>query len=146
LIIIWITRNNDATFVSIFSLARLSFYRSRVFFEIHFMNLYIGNLSWGTSEADLQQLFEAYGEVSSCKIIKDKVTNRSKGFGFVEMPNNDEANAAISALNGKDIGGRAISVNEARPREERPAGGGFRGGNRGGNFGGGGYGGGRSRY
>jgi RNA recognition motif-containing protein len=146
LINIWRTRNNDATFVSIFSLARLSFYRSRVFFEIHFMNLYIGNLSWGTSEADLQQLFEAYGEVSSCKIIKDKVTNRSKGFGFVEMPNNDEANAAISALNGKDIGGRAISVNEARPREERPAGGGFRGGNRGGNFGGGGYGGGRSRY
>ncbi|MCC6761934.1 MAG: RNA-binding protein [Chitinophagaceae bacterium] len=116
------------------------------------MNLYIGNLSWGTSEADLQQLFEAYGEVSSCKIVTDKMTNRSKGFGFVEMPNNDEANAAINALNGKDVGGRNISVNEARPREERPSGGGggFRGGNRGGggNYGGGsGYGGGgRGRY
>ncbi len=120
-------------------------------FEIFFMNLYIGNLSWGTSEADLQQLFEAYGEVSSCKIVTDKMTNRSKGFGFVEMPNNDEANAAINALNGKDVGGRNISVNEARPREERPSGGGggFRGGNRGGggNYGGGGgYGGGRGRY
>jgi RNA recognition motif-containing protein len=113
-----------------------------------FMNLYIGNLSWSLSEGDLQQLFEAYGEVSSCKIVKDKMTNRSKGFGFVEMPNDDEANQAISALNGKDVGGRAISVNEARPREERPAGGGFRGGgNRGGggNYGGGGYGN-RSRY
>jgi RNA-binding proteins (RRM domain) len=122
-----------------------------VIFEIFFMNLYIGNLSWGTSEADLQQLFEAYGEVSSCKIVTDKMTNRSKGFGFVEMPNNDEANAAINALNGKDVGGRNISVNEARPREERPSGGGggFRGGNRGGggNYGGGGgYGGGRGRY
>jgi RNA recognition motif-containing protein len=111
-----------------------------------FMNLYIGNLSWGLSESDLQQLFEAYGEVSSCKIVKDKMTNRSKGFGFVEMPNDDEANQAISALNGKEVGGRAISVNEARPREERPAGGGFRGGNRGGgNYGGGGYGN-RNRY
>ena len=113
------------------------------------MNLYIGNLSWGTSEEDLQQLFEAYGEVSTCKIIKDKVTNRSKGFGFVEMPNDDEANQAIAALHGKEVSGRAISVNEARPREERPAGGGFRGGNRGGggNYGnGGGYGGGRGRY
>lgn len=110
------------------------------------MNLYIGNLSWGLSESDLQQLFEAYGEVSSCKIVKDKMTNRSKGFGFVEMPNDDEANQAISALNGKEVGGRAISVNEARPREERPAGGGFRGGNRGGgNYGGGGYGN-RNRY
>ena len=123
--------------------------RAPDFFEIHFMNLYIGNLSWGVSEEELQQLFEAYGEVSSCKIVKDKMTNRSKGFGFVEMPNNDEANAAINALNGKDVGGRNISVNEARPREERPAGGGgFRGGNRGGggNYGGGGYGGGRGRY
>lgn len=110
------------------------------------MNLYIGNLSWSLSEGDLQQLFEAYGEVSSCKIVKDKMTNRSKGFGFVEMPNDDEANQAISALNGKEVGGRAISVNEARPREERPAGGGFRGGNRGGgNYGGGGYGN-RNRY
>ena len=143
--IIWWNRNILATFDCIIHSIRVARKGKRVFFEILFMNLYIGNLSWGTTEEDLQQLFEAYGEVSSCKIIKDKVTNRSKGFGFVEMPNNDEANQAISALNGKDVGGRNISVNEARPREERPAGGGFRGGNRGGNYGGG-YGGGRSRY
>ena len=123
------------------------------------MNLYIGNLSWSMTEQDLQQTFEAYGEVSSCKIVTDKMTNRSKGFAFVEMPNDDEANAAISALNGKDLAGRNISVNEARPREERPkfgGGGGNRGGggyggggNRGGGgYGGGGYsgGGGRNRY
>ena len=113
------------------------------------MNLYIGNLSWGISEAELQQSFEAYGEVSSCKIVKDKMTNRSKGFAFVEMPNDDEANAAISALNGQDVKGRNISVNEARPREERPqgGGGGYRGGSGGGgNRGGGGYGGGSGGY
>lgn len=128
------------------------------------MNLYIGNLSWSITDGDLQATFEAYGEVTSCKIVKDKMTNRSKGFAFVEMPNDDEANAAINALNGQDLKGRAISVNEARPREERPqggGGGGYRsngggggGGNRGGggyggggNYGGGGgYGGGRSRY
>ncbi|MES2648645.1 MAG: RNA-binding protein [Bacteroidota bacterium] len=118
------------------------------------MNLYIGNLSWSISEPELQQTFEAFGEVSSCKIVKDKMTNRSKGFAFVEMPNDDEANAAISALNGKDVKGRNISVNEARPREERPqggsgGGGGYRGGsggggNRGGS--GGGYGGGSGGY
>lgn len=117
------------------------------------MNLYIGNLSWSISEPELQQTFEAFGEVSSCKIVKDKMTNRSKGFGFVEMPNADEANSAISALNGKDVKGRNISVNEARPREERPqgGGGGYRGGSgggsRGGYGGGGNYGGGgRNRY
>ena len=118
------------------------------------MNLYIGNLSWSISEPELQQTFEAFGEVSSCKIVTDKMTNRSKGFGFVEMPNADEANSAISALNGKDVKGRNISVNEARPREERPqggGGGGYRGGsgggNRGGYGGGGNYGGGgRNRY
>ncbi len=114
------------------------------------MNLYIGNLSWTITEAELQQTFEEFGEVSSCKIVKDKTTNRSKGFAFVEMPNADEANAAISALNGKDVKGRNINVNEARPREEKPqGGGGYRGGggNRGGGgYGGGGYGGGRGRY
>jgi RNA recognition motif-containing protein len=123
------------------------------------MNLYIGNLSWTITDNELQDTFEAYGEVASCKIIKDKMTNRSKGFAFVEMPNDSEASAAISALNGQDLKGRAISVNEARPREERPqgGGGGYRGGggggNRGGgygggggNYGGGGYGGGRNRY
>jgi RNA recognition motif-containing protein len=111
------------------------------------MNLYIGNLSWGVTDNELQQAFEAYGEVSSCKIVKDKMTNRSKGFAFVEMPNSDEANAAIEALNGTDLKGRNISVNEARPREDRPqgGGGGYRGGggggNRGGYGGGSGYGG-----
>ena len=113
------------------------------------MNLYIGNLSWTISEAELQQTFEEFGEVSSCKIVKDKMTNRSKGFAFVEMPNADEANAAITALNGKDVKGRNISVNEARPREERPqggGGGGYRGGGGGGNRGGGGYGGGSGGY
>ncbi|HSK13098.1 MAG TPA: RNA-binding protein [Phnomibacter sp.] len=118
------------------------------------MNLYIGNLSWSITDNELQDTFEAYGEVTSCKIVKDKMTNRSKGFAFVEMPNDDEANAAISALNGQDLKGRAISVNEARPREDRPqGGGGYRGGggNRGGGYGGGGYGGGyggggRNRY
>ena len=108
------------------------------------MNLYIGNLSWTITEAELQQTFEAYGEVSSAKIVKDKMTNRSKGFAFVEMPNDDEANAAITALNGQDVKGRNISVNEARPREERPqgGGGGYRGGSGGGGSRGGGYGGG----
>ncbi|MCU0387647.1 MAG: RNA-binding protein [Chitinophagaceae bacterium] len=120
------------------------------------MNLYIGNLSWSVTDNELQDTFEAYGAVASCKIIKDKMTNRSKGFAFVEMPNDSEASAAISGLNGQDLKGRAISVNEARPREERPqGGGGYRsggGGNRGGGYGGGnyggggGYGGGRNRY
>ncbi len=115
------------------------------------MNLYIGNLSWSVTDNELQETFEAFGEVTSCKIVKDKMTNRSKGFAFVEMPNDAEANAAISGLNGQDLKGRAISVNEARPREERPqGGGGYRGGGGGsrggGNYGGGGYGGGRNRY
>lgn len=109
------------------------------------MNLYIGNLSWSITESELQQIFEGYGEVSSCKIVTDKMTNRSKGFAFVEMPNSDEANAAISGLNGTDVKGRNISVNEARPREERPqggGGGGYRGGSGGGGGSRGGYGGG----
>ncbi|MDA3614565.1 RNA recognition motif domain-containing protein [Polluticaenibacter yanchengensis] len=100
------------------------------------MNLYIGNLSWGVTEAELQQTFEAYGQVESCKIVKDKVTNRSRGFAFVEMPNKDEANAAIDALNGADVKGRNISVNESKPREPRQQGGG--GFNRGGGYNGGG--------
>ena len=105
------------------------------------MNLYIGNLSWGVTEAELQQTFEAYGQVESCKIVKDKVTNRSRGFAFVEMPNKEEANAAIDALNGADVKGRNISVNESKPREPRQQGGGG-GFNRGG---GGGYKGGGNR-
>jgi RNA recognition motif-containing protein len=103
-------------------------------------NIYVGNLSWGTTEEALRATFEQYGEVISARIITDRDTGRSRGFGFVEMENEDEANAAIEALNGQPMDGRPLTVNEARPRAPRQGGGG-RGGNRGG---GGGYG--RSRY
>lgn len=97
------------------------------------MNIYVGNLSWNTREEDLQEAFEAFGEVSSVSIITDRETNKSRGFGFVEMPSDSEARAAIAALNGTDMGGRNLTVNEARPREERGGGGsgGQRGGGRG---------------
>jgi len=111
--------------------------------------LYVGNLAYSMSDGELQQLFEAHGTVTSAQIIMDRDTGRSKGFGFVEMGSDDEAQAAITALNGQEIQGRALTVNEARPREERGGGGGGgggRGGRRGGGGGGGGgYGGGR-RY
>lgn len=80
------------------------------------INIYVGNLSYRMTEADLKEVFGSYGEVTCTKIVKDKETNRSKGFGFVEMSNNDEAKKAIEAINGKEIGGRAIRVNEARPK------------------------------
>ena len=105
--------------------------------------LYVGNLSFNTTEGDLQRLFEAAGRVMSCSIIMDKFTNKSRGFGFVEMSSQEEATKAINELNGKEIDGRALTVNEAKPREDRPRGGGFGGG--GGGGGGGGYGGGRDR-
>jgi RNA recognition motif-containing protein len=92
------------------------------------MNIYVGNLSWQTTEADIRQAFEAYGAVSSVAIITDKNTGESRGFGFVEMASQSEAQAAIQALNGVDLGGRTLTVNEARPREERSGGGGNRGG------------------
>ncbi len=82
------------------------------------MNIYVGNLSWGTSEADLRDAFEAFGDVSSVAIIKDRDTGKSRGFGFVEMPVDAEANAAIEALNGSNMDGRSLTVNEARPRED----------------------------
>lgn len=82
------------------------------------MNLYIGNLDYKVNENHLREFFEQMGEVSSAKIITDRETGRSKGFGFVEMPNNDEASAAIESLNGKNLLSRAITVNEARPRPE----------------------------
>ncbi len=100
--------------------------------------LYVGNLSFNTTEGDLQRLFEAAGRVVSCNIIVDKFTNKSRGFGFVEMSSQEEATKAIAQFNGKDVEGRALTVNEAKPREERPRGN-FGGG------GGGGYGGGRDR-
>ena len=96
------------------------------------MNIYVGNLSFGATEEELQELFGAYGQVASAAIIKDRYSGESRGFGFVEMPNRPEAEAAIAGLNGKDFKGRALSVNEARPREDRPRGGGFQRGRGGG--------------
>lgn len=84
------------------------------------MNIYVGNLSWGLGDNDLEQIFAEHGAVSSAKIIQDRETGRSRGFGFVEMPNDDEGRAAIEAVNGTEHDGRALTVNEARPREERP--------------------------
>jgi len=101
--------------------------------------LYVGNLSYEVSSSDLEQLFSAHGTVDSAEVISDRMTGRSKGFGFVEMSSDQEAQAAISALNGKDHGGRALTVNEAKPRENRGGGGGGRGGR--GGYGGGGGGG-----
>jgi RNA recognition motif-containing protein len=90
------------------------------------MNIYCGNLNWQTTEADLQTAFEAFGEVSSVTIIKDKYTSQSRGFGFVEMPNNDEAQAAIEGLNGKELDGRTLRIDQARPRSDsRDYGGGY---------------------
>jgi RNA recognition motif-containing protein len=83
------------------------------------MNIYVGNLSYGMSEQELRDAFAAFGEVSSVKILTDRETGRSRGFGFVEMPNQSEGEAAITQLNGKELSGRALRVNEARPRERR---------------------------
>lgn len=83
------------------------------------MNIYVGNLSYQSSEDDLRQAFEAFGQVESVSIIKDKVTGRSRGFGFVEMPVEEEAVAAIDGLNNTELQGRSLRVNQARPREER---------------------------
>jgi RNA recognition motif-containing protein len=105
------------------------------------VNIYVGNLSRDLSESDLREAFAAFGEVASASIIKDKFSGESRGFGFVEMPNKDEAEKAISTLNGKDLKGRTATVNEARPRTDRPrtgGGGGFGGGRGRGGFGGGG--------
>ena len=105
--------------------------------------LYVGNLSYDVSSSDLEQLFSQHGTVQSAEVINDRMTGRSKGFGFVEMGSDDEAQAAIGALNGQTHGGRALTVNEAKPRENRGGGG---GGGRGGYRGGGGGGGGGGRY
>ena len=84
------------------------------------MNIYVGNLPYSTDRDELRAVFEQYGEVSSARVVTDRETGRSRGYGFVEMPNAEQAQAAIEALNGKEIGGRKAVVNEARPREERP--------------------------
>jgi RNA recognition motif-containing protein len=102
--------------------------------------IYVGNLSYNTTETELESLFGAHGSVQSAQIISDKMTGRSKGFGFVEMASDAEAQAAIAALNGQEVDGRTLTVNEAKPKEDRPRGGGGGGGYGGG--GGGGYGGG----
>jgi RNA recognition motif-containing protein len=103
------------------------------------VNIYVGNLSFDCQDEDLRQLFSAHGQVDSARVIADKFTGKSRGFGFVEMPNDAEAQAAIAAVNGKEFKGREISVNEARPKTE--GGGGGRGFGRGGGGGGGGRGG-----
>ena len=103
------------------------------------MNIYVGNLPFDATEESLRQAFEAHGAVTSVNIIKDKYTGESRGFGFVEMSNKDEAMAAIAGLNGTELNGRALNVNEARPRTENRGGGG--GGGRGGDRRGGGGGG-----
>src|SRR6516164_8117067 len=100
--------------------------------------LYVGNLTYDVGDGELRQLFEAFGTVQSAQVIMDRDTGRSKGFGFVEMGSDQEAQAAIAGLNGKDVGGRSLTVNEARPKTE-----GGRGGSGGGRGGRGGYGGGR---
>jgi RNA recognition motif-containing protein len=110
--------------------------------------LYVGNLSYQTDSSQLQEAFSQYGSVVSAQVISDRETGRSKGFGFVEMSDDSEAEAAIAAMNGADLDGRNITVNEARPREERGGGGGGYGGGGGGGRGGygGGGGGGRGGY
>jgi len=112
--------------------------------------LYVGNMSYDVDSSALEQLFTPHGKVNSAQIINDRDTGRSKGFGFVEMSSDTEANAAIADLNGKEHGGRALTVNEAKPRENRPSGGGGGGGGYGGGGnerrGGSGGGGGRNRF
>jgi RNA recognition motif-containing protein len=114
--------------------------------------IYVGNLPYGVGDSDLERIFEEFGTVQSAQVIMDRDTGRSKGFGFVEMGSDQEAQAAIAALHGKEMDGRTLTVNEARPREDRGGGGGRGGtgggrGGYGGGRGGGGYGGGRrDRY
>ncbi len=100
--------------------------------------LYVGNLSYSVTSTDLERLFSQHGSVQSAQVISDRESGRSKGFGFVEMGSNEEAQAAITALNGYQHEGRALTVNEAKPREGGPRGGGGGGGGRGGHGGGGG--------
>ena len=108
-------------------------------------NIYVGNLVWGATNEDLQELFERFGAVEKAQVVTDRETGRSRGFGFVVMTNDEEADRAINELNGHDLNGRPLTVNEAKPREEGGGGrGGYGGG--GGRGGSGGYGGGRGGY
>ena len=109
------------------------------------MNIYVGNLSYQTDDRELEDLFAPFGDITSARVITDRETGRSKGFGFVEMPDRAQAEAAIEGLNGNEIDGRELRINEAKPREDRPrggGGGGYGGGGGGNRGGGGGYGGG----
>jgi len=108
------------------------------------LRIYVGNLGYETTEQELREAFEAHGEVQEVSVVRDRETGRSRGFAFVEMPTADEANAAISGINSKEMGGRTLTVNEARARQERGSGGGGYGGGGGGGGYGGGGGGGRS--
>jgi RNA recognition motif-containing protein len=112
------------------------------------MKLYVGNLSFGTTEEDLQQLFSQVGTVESASMVTDRDTGRSRGFAFVEMSSKSEGEAAIAKFNGSEVDGRSLTVNEAKPRENRGGGGGFGGGRGGGGGRSGGFGGGggRNRY
>jgi RNA recognition motif-containing protein len=106
------------------------------------MNIYVGNLPYTTNDDELHDMFAEFGNVTSARVVMDKMTGRSRGFGFVEMASKEEGQAAIAGTDGKDMGGRALKVNEAKPREDRGGGGGGRGGGGYGGGGGGGYGGG----
>jgi hypothetical protein len=106
--------------------------------------LYVGNLPYQVRDSDLEEAFSQFGQVTSAKVMMERETGRSKGFGFVEMGSDAEAQAAINGMNGQPMGGRSVVVNEARPMENRPRSGGFGGGGGGGGYGGGGGGGGRS--
>ncbi len=96
------------------------------------MDIYVGNLAYATTDDGLKNAFAAFGEVTSARVVTDRMTGRSKGFGFVEMPNADQANAAIAALNGQPLDGRPVRVNESQPKPREERRGGYRGGGRGG--------------
>jgi RNA recognition motif-containing protein len=100
-----------------------------LFLESSTMNIYVGNLAYSTNETDLREAFAAFGVVDSARVITDKFTGQAKGFAFVEMPNAAEAQAAIAGLDTKDLGGRALRVNESQPKEQRSSGGSYGGGN-----------------
>ena len=105
---------------------RSAFFNAKENFS--FMNIYVGNLSYNTTEDELRQLFAEFGSVDSAKLIMDRDSGQSKGFGFIEMSDNSGGQQAIEGLNGRDINGRALTVNKAKPKEDRPRGGGGRGG------------------